>query len=223
LEQFAYVASHDLQEPLRMVASYTQLLARRYGGKLDADADEFIGYAVDGANRMQVMINDLLSFSRVGSRGQAFRSTDLAGVLDGVLSDLHMTIQESGAVVTHDPMPTVIGDEAQLARLFQNLIENAIKFHGKETPRVHVSAVQTAEGWEFAVTDNGIGIDPKYFDRVFIIFQRLNQRKAFPGTGIGLAICKKIVERHHGRIWVTSEPGRGSSFHFTLPGGSVAA
>ncbi len=217
LQQFAYVASHDLQEPLRMVASYTQLLARRYSGKLDSDADDFIKFAVDGATRMQRMINDLLIYSRVGTRGGPFAPTPCEMVLEDALSNLKLAIEERRAVITHDPLPTVMADEAQLIQLFQNLIGNAIKFHVKPPPRVHISARKTSEVWLFSVHDNGIGIDPQYSERIFIIFQRLHSKGEYPGSGIGLALCKKIVERHGGRIWLESKPGAGSTFFFTLP------
>ena len=217
LEQFAYVASHDLQEPLRMVSSYMQLLSRRYAGKLDSDADDFIGFAVDGARRMQVLIQDLLVYSRVGTRGKPFEPTNCEDVLEQVLSNMEVAINESGAVVTHDPLPTVAADASQLAQIFQNLIGNAIKFQGEETPRVHVSAERKAGEWLFSVADNGIGIDPEFFERIFVIFQRLHGRGEYSGTGIGLAISRKIVERHGGRMWVESESGTGSTFYFTIP------
>ncbi len=216
LEQFAYVASHDLQEPLRMVASYVQLLERRYKGKLDPEADEFIAYAVDGANRMRGLIDDLLTYSRVSRLGKPFEPTDLESTLDIVLLNLQASIADSGAVVTHDKLPVVMADGGQLVQLLQNLIGNAIKFHGKEPPRVHVSAQVKENEYLFSVRDNGIGIAPEYFDRLFKIFQRLHTREEYPGSGIGLAICKKIVERHGGRIWLESQVGKGSTIYFTL-------
>ena len=218
LQQFAYVSSHDLQEPLRMISSFVQLLERRYKGKLDQDADEFIGFVVEGTSRMQRMIQDLLTFSRVQSRGVVFAPVDANQVFEKTVFSHQMMIKEAGAVVTKDELPTVMGDETQLSQLFQNLIDNAIKFRrAEETPKVHISAQRKGNDWEFSVQDNGIGIDPQYFDRIFIIFQRLHAREAYEGTGIGLAVCMRIVERHGGRIWVESEPGRGSIFHFTLP------
>lgn len=217
LEQFAYVASHDLQEPLRMVSSYMQLLARRYQGKLDPDADEFIGFAVDGAKRMQTLINDLLTFSRVGSRGKPLVHTSGEEALQEAISNLQIAIEESGASITHERLPQVKGDPTQLVQLFQNLLSNAIKFRGLEPPRIQVGVHQTESEWRFCVSDNGIGIDPKFADRIFVIFQRLHDRASYPGTGIGLAICKRIVQRHGGRIWVEAQPGMGATFYFTLP------
>jgi light-regulated signal transduction histidine kinase (bacteriophytochrome) len=220
LGQFAYVASHDLQEPLRMVASYTQLLAQRYKGQLDSDADEFIGYAVDGCDRMQRLIQDLLSYSRAGTNIGALREISGEKALEESLSNLQVTIKESGAVVTHDSLPAIMTDDAQLVLLFQNLIGNAIKYHGTESPRVHVSATNNAgHEWIFSVRDNGLGIEPQYFKRIFILFQRLHGQKEFEGTGIGLAMCKKIVDRLGGRIWVESQPHLGSTFFFALPTG----
>jgi light-regulated signal transduction histidine kinase (bacteriophytochrome) len=216
LEQFAYVASHDLQEPLRMVASYVQLLERRYKGKLDADADEFIGYAVDGANRMRGLIDDLLTYSRVSRLGKPFAPVDVESTLDIVLLNLQESIAENGAVVTHDTLPTVVADGGQLVQLFQNLIGNAIKFHGEESPHVHISARVEETEYLFSVKDNGIGIAPEYHDRLFKIFQRLHTREEYPGSGIGLAVCKRIVERHGGRIWIESKVGKGSTIYFTL-------
>jgi len=217
LEQFAYVASHDLQEPLRMVASFTQLLAKRYQGKLDKDADEFIAYIVAGAERMQVLINDLLTYSRVDTRGESFEPIDSEAAFDQAIANLRVAIEKGEAVITHDPLPPLIADNSQIVRLFQNLLGNAIKFHGKEPPRIHVSARQENNEWVFSFRDNGIGIAPEYFDRVFVIFQRLHSREEYPGTGTGLAICKRIVERHGGRIWVESELNKGSTFYFAIP------
>jgi PAS domain S-box-containing protein len=217
LEQLAYVASHDLQEPLRMVTSYVQLLARRYRGKLDGDADEFIGFAVNGAARMQQLINDLLTYSRVGTRGREFEPTDCEIILGQVLKNLQVAIEEKQAIITHDPLPVIMADNVQLGQLFQNLIGNAIKFQGTEPPRIHVSASLIGNAWVFSVCDNGIGIAPEYAERIFVIFQRLHTQEKYPGTGIGLALCKKIVERHGGHIWVESEPGKGATFYFTVP------
>jgi PAS domain S-box-containing protein len=217
LEQFAYVASHDLQEPLRMVASYTQLLEKRYKDKLDSDALEFINYAVAGANRMQALVNDLLSYSRIGTRGKALEPIDAHIALGQARMNLSATIEETHAVVTNDDLPEVMADESQLVQLFQNLIGNAIKFHkADESPRIHISAERKEKQWVFSVRDNGIGIEPQYFERIFVIFQRLNTREEYKGTGIGLAICKKIVERHGGKIWIESQPGEGSTFYFTI-------
>ena len=217
LEQFAYVASHDLQEPLRMVSSYVQLLAKRYQGKLDTDADEFIAFAVDGAKRMQNLINDLLAYSRVGTRGHEPTLVSMEQLLQEAAGDLQFAIEDSGATITHDPLPVVKGDPLQLTSVFQNLLGNALKFHGSEPPAVHVSASSGNNEWIFSVHDNGIGIDPRFDDRIFVIFQRLNERNAYAGTGIGLAICKRIILRHGGRIWVESQVGQGATFYFTLP------
>jgi len=220
LQQFAYVASHDLQEPLRMVASYTQLLAKRYKGRLDSEADEFIAYAVDGSNRMQGLIQDLLAYSRAGSNGKGLREVSTEKALKDALSNLRATIQESGALVTHDSLPAVTSDDTQLVQVFQNLVGNAIKYRSAEVPHVHVSATKNGgKDWIFSVRDNGLGIEPQYFERIFVLFQRLHGREQFKGTGIGLTICKKIVERLGGRIWVESQPEKGSIFYFSLPEG----
>jgi PAS domain S-box-containing protein len=217
LQQFAYVASHDLQEPLRMVASYTQLLEKRYKDKLDSDANEFIQFAVDGAIRMQRLINDLLIYSRVGTRGKSFEPTDSHAVLGQAIANLSALIEENQAVVTNDDLPPIMVDESQMVQLFQNLIGNAIKFRGDQSPRIHVSAEQKGNEWVFSVKDNGIGIDPQFNERIFVVFKRLHQKEEYPGTGMGLAICKKIVERHGGRIWVKSELEKGSTFYFSIP------
>jgi PAS domain S-box-containing protein len=256
LAQFAYVASHDLQEPLRMVASFVGLLKERYTGQLDSDADEFIGFAVDGAKRMQRLIDDLLEYSRVATRGQPLEPTDAAAALDEALWNLGLAIAEAGATVTHDPLPTVLADPTQLMQLFQNLIGNALKFHGDKPPRVHVSArakddvrstmddgraamddahrtsniahrtsniAHQTSGWAFSVRDNGIGIDPQYHDRIFGVFQRLHTQAEYPGSGIGLAVCKRIVERHDGTIWVESQLGQGCTFYFILPASEASS
>jgi PAS domain S-box-containing protein len=217
LEQFAYIASHDLQEPLRMVTSYLQLIERRYKDQLDSKANQFIEFAVDGAKRMSVLIRDLLAYSRIGTRRTAIEPVDVAGCIRLALENLKIAIAEKNASVSVDPMPTVDGDAGQLTQLFQNLISNGIKFCGEGTPRIHVSARRGEDEWVFSVTDNGIGIEPQYMERIFVIFQRLHTRDQYPGTGIGLAICKKIVEGHGGRMWVESEPGKGASFLFSIP------
>jgi PAS domain S-box-containing protein len=218
LQQFAYVSSHDLQEPLRMVSSYTQLLAKRYKGRLDSDADEFIGFAVDGCNRMQGLIQDLLAYSRAGANGKALREISGENALKVALTNLRTSVEQSGAVVTHDSLPAIRTDETLLTQVFQNLVGNAIKYRRAESPQVHVSASKNGGNeWIFSVRDNGLGIDPQYFDRIFILFQRLHGRDEFEGTGIGLAICKKILERLGGRIWVESQPEKGSTFYFALP------
>ena len=223
LEQFAYIASHDLQEPLRMVASYTQLLSKRYKGKLDSDADEFIAFAVDGANRMQRLIRDLLAYSRVGTKGKDFGNISSEEALEQATTNLRGAIEESGALVTHDPLPTVLADEGQLVQLFQNLVGNAIKYRNPGVPQIHISSAKSdgksgETKWSFSVKDNGLGIESKYFEKIFGLFQRLHKREEFAGTGIGLAICKKIVERHGGSISVESQPGQGSTFRFALAG-----
>ena len=222
LEQFAYVASHDLQEPLRMVASYVGLLERRYRGRLDSDADDFIEFAVDGARRMQALLNGLLDLSRVGTRGGELEPTESEAALRDALINLEQAIGEAGAEVSHEPLPAVLGDRVQLTQLFQNLISNAVKFNATDRPRVTVSASRSGTMWEFAVADNGIGIDPAHFDRIFQVFQRLHTRDTYEGTGIGLAVCRKIVERHGGAIWPESAKGQGTTFRFTLKAGEAA-
>jgi light-regulated signal transduction histidine kinase (bacteriophytochrome) len=241
LQQFAYVASHDLQEPLRMVTSYLELLERRYKGQLDPKADQFIAYAVDGAVRMQTLINALLSYSRIGTREQLFEPVNCAEVLQDVLTNLQITIAQNNALITHDRLPQVSGDRTQLTQLFQNIINNGIKFRREETPHIHLGVTRLSDKWLFSIRDNGIGIESQYIDRIFVIFQRLHSRSEYPGTGIGLAICKKIVERHGGKLWVESQTdakaantlatstqahntqahntqaGQGSTFYFTLP------
>ena len=223
LQQFAYIASHDLQEPLRAVSGYLQLIRKRYEGKLDKDADEFIAFAVDGASRMQALIEGLLDYSRVGTHGKEFAPTDSEAALKQAEQNLKAAIEESGAEITHDPLPTVTGDDVQLTELLQNLVANAIKFHRPdEPPRIHVSAEQKDGEWVFSVKDNGIGIAREDTERLFRIFTRLHARDEYEGTGIGLAVCKRIVERHGGRIWVESEPGKGSTFYFTIPATAAA-
>ncbi|MBI1278385.1 MAG: PAS domain S-box protein [Anaerolineaceae bacterium] len=218
LQQFAYVASHDLQEPLRMVTSYLQLLESRYSEKLDDDAHEFIAFAVDGAARMKALINDLLVYSRVDGAEKDFEEFNVQLSLNKALSDLALKIEDSHAVITYDPMPSVKADRVQITQLFQNLISNALKFQrGENVPQVHIGVERQETEWQFSVRDNGIGIGPQYVSRIFVIFQRLNRKDEYPGTGIGLAICKKVVERHGGRIWVESKLGEGTTFYFTIP------
>ncbi|MEU8323127.1 ATP-binding protein [Nonomuraea sp. NPDC048881] len=218
LEQFAYVASHDLQEPLRKVASFTQMLEQRYGPQLDDRARQYIHYAVDGAKRMQLLINDLLDFSRVGRVSGERMPTDSGGALDRALENLSATIEDTGATVTRDDLPVVEGNRTQLTQLFQNLVENAIKFRSEDPPRVRLTAERKGDMWEFSCSDNGIGVDPKYADRIFLIFQRLHPRDVYPGTGIGLALCRKIVEYHGGQLWLDAEPAdQGTTFRWTLP------
>ncbi len=217
LEEFARIASHDLKEPMRTVATSVQLLQRHSNGRLDPESLEFIGHAVDGAKRAARLIDDLLAYSRVGTRGQSLERVETESILGEVLADLQAAIEESGAAVTCDPLPTVAADRSQMKQLLQNLVSNAIKFRAAEAPRIHVSAERAAGEWVLSVRDNGIGIDPEFADRIFVAFQRLHGQEEYPGTGIGLAICKKIVERHGGRLWVESTPGEGSTFRFTIP------
>lgn len=217
LEQFAYIASHDLREPLRMVTSYLQLIEKNYKGKLDKEADEFIGYAVEGAINIRNLINDLLIYSRIGTHTGNFKPVDSEDVLSHALINLKLVIQENEAVITHDQLPVVIADQTQLLQLFQNLIDNAVKFRAKEAPRVHISCRRDNSNWVFSVQDNGIGIAPEYFSRIFQIFQRLHARREYQGTGIGLAVCKRIVERNGGKIWVESASRKGANFFFTIP------
>jgi signal transduction histidine kinase len=219
LQQFSYVVSHDLQEPLRTITSFVQLLAQHVHGQLDAKAAEFIKFTVEGAQRMQALLTDLRAYTRVGGTVPEFTAVDSAAVLAHVLGDLHLAIQDQAAEVTHDALPTVHGDAYQLGLVFQNLIGNALKFGGAAPPRIHLTARREGRQWIFSVRDNGIGLDPQHAERIFEVFQRLHTRSEYPGTGIGLAICKKIIERHGGRIWVESEPGQGATFYFTLPAG----
>jgi PAS domain S-box-containing protein len=216
LERFAYIASHDLQEPLRMVSSFMQMLKKRYGGQLDERADQYIHYAVDGADRMKALISDLLEYSRVGSAKENFAVVDMAAVLQEVKDIFRDRIQATHAVLEAGVLPEIRGDRGQLAQLLQNLVGNALKYHREERPVVRVQATEEPFYWKFSVEDNGIGIDPSFFDKIFIVFQRLHNKNDYSGTGIGLAICKKIVERHGGRIWVDSQPGKGSTFYFTI-------
>jgi light-regulated signal transduction histidine kinase (bacteriophytochrome) len=221
LEQFATTASHDLKEPLLAITIGLKLLKKRCEGKLDSEADKFIGETIDEAKQMQVLISDMLSYARVGTSRKPFEMTDADAVLKRSLSNLRIHLEQSGAEVTHDPLPKVMADPLQLGQVLQNLISNAIKFHGDEKPHIHISAEQKEKEWVFSVNDNGIGIPAEYSERIFEIFQRLHNKKEYPGTGIGLATCKKIVERHGGRIWVKSEPGKGSTFYFTIPNKDV--
>jgi PAS domain S-box-containing protein len=216
LEQFAYVASHDLQEPLRMVSSYVQLLEKRYKDNLDGDAHDFINYAVSGSRRMHNMINDLLSYSRVGTRGKPFKPVEFTEIFNAAMSNLEVAIREAGAVVEHGELPRVIVDEGQMVQVVQNLVGNAVKFHGETPPVVRVDSVRKDGDWVFSVKDNGIGIDPQYFERILLVFKRLH-RDEYPGTGIGLSVANRIVQRHNGRIWLESEPGKGTTFYFTIP------
>jgi light-regulated signal transduction histidine kinase (bacteriophytochrome) len=216
LEQFAYVASHDLQEPLRMVSSYTQLFARRYSGELDEKAQKYIHYIVDGSNRMQQLIEDLLQYSRVGRRGEPFALVEGREIIDRALQNLQIAIQHSGAAIEYGELPQIKADRTQTIQLFQNLLGNAIKYRGERSPQIRIDLEDRGDCWQFCITDNGIGIEPKYAERIFLIFQRLHTREEYSGTGIGLAICKRIVERHGGSIWVESELGRGARFYFTL-------
>jgi light-regulated signal transduction histidine kinase (bacteriophytochrome) len=219
LEQFAYVANHDLQEPLRMISSYTQLLERRYKDKLDQDANEYIRYAVDGAIRMQKLLNDLLEFSRIKSQAEQNEPIDASALLGQAIANLKQLITDNTALVTNDDLPVIKADEAQMIRVFQNLIENAVKFQKKtELPQIHISCTKQDNMYRFSVADNGIGIEKQYHDKVFVVFQRLHSVKDYPGTGIGLSICKRIVERHGGTIWFESEVGEGTTFYFTIPG-----
>jgi signal transduction histidine kinase len=217
LKQFAYISSHDLQEPLRMVTSFTQLLERRYKGQLDNEADDYIEFIVEGAHRMKYLIDDLLAFSRLNTQAKELESVELENVIDDVLSNLSVTIKENKACITYDPLPTVNADKTQMMQVFQNLIANAIKFQGSNPPKIHISAHKDEKEWKFAVTDNGIGIDPEYQKQIFEVFKRLHTREEYPGSGIGLSVSQKIIRRHGGNIWVESELGKGSTFYFTIP------
>jgi light-regulated signal transduction histidine kinase (bacteriophytochrome) len=217
LAQFAAVVSHDLQEPLRTLCGFVQLLQRDYGDRLDGKAESYIGFIVDSARRMQELIRDLLSYSRVGSRGREPAPTDSGAALRQAIGDLHQSIVDAAATITHGELPTVRADSSQLVELFQNLLGNAIKFRSRAPPRIHIEACREGAAWRFSVRDNGIGIDPKFREEIFEIFRRLHTREKYAGTGIGLAICKRIVDRHGGRIWVESQPGEGAAFHFTIP------
>lgn len=217
LESFAYVVSHDLQEPLRMIMNYLKLLERRYGRQLDDEATEFIGFAVDGASRLQGMIEDLLKYARVTTRGGEFQQIDLQTVLDDVLRDLQFAIKDNKATITIDNLPTISADKTQMRQLLQNLIGNAIKYHGEADPIIKIGATEDVNSWRISVSDNGIGIDPKYFDQIFVVFKRLHHRGEYEGNGIGLSVCKRIVERHGGKLHVESAVGKGSTFIFSIP------
>ncbi len=216
LLQFAYVASHDLQEPLRMVTAYLSLLEKKYGHQLDGKAKQYMDFAIEGGSRAKDLVQDLLEFSRVDTQGKAFQRTNMEGVLDTVVGNLSVQVKEENANISHEPLPSIMADEGQMVQVLQNLLSNALKFHGAEVPKVHISCKDKGDRWLFSVEDNGIGIDPKYHDKVFVLFQRLHTREEYEGTGIGLAISKKIVERHGGRIWFESQPGRGTTFYFTI-------
>lgn len=217
LEQFAFIVSHDLHEPLRMVSSYTQLLARRYKDKMDNDAHEFITHAVEGTNRMQWLINDLLNYSRIQTMERTFEETNCSEILRQVKTNLQIAVEKSSALITHDFLPIISANPVQMMQLFQNLVDNAVKFAGELPPRIHISADKKGDQWVFSVNDKGIGIDPQFNEHIFLIFRRFHDREKYPGTGIGLAVCKRIVERHGGRIWVESESGNGTTFYFTIP------
>ena len=217
LENFAYLASHDLQEPLRMVTTFTQMLGQRYKDKLDPDANQIIDFAIDGAIRMQSLIHDLLIYSRVGRQSQYFEQTDCEEVLDKALSNLQLLIEETNTHIYRDSLPTVMADKSQLIQLFQNILNNAVKYRREDPPNIKIGVRSEDDYWLFWIKDNGIGISPQYFERIFLIFQRLHTRQEYPGTGIGLAICQKITQRHQGKIWLESELGKGSTFYFTIP------
>jgi signal transduction histidine kinase len=217
LKDFAYIASHDLKKPLQSIESFAKLLSRRYKGKLDAKADEFISYIVEGVQRLQMLIKDLLEYSQIETQAKNIKPTDYSFIVEEAMNNLKTAIDESNAVVTYNKLPRIMSDPQQMISLFQNLIDNAIKFRGKKAPRVRISAERKGDEWLFTIQDNGIGIDPKNFEKIFLMFQRLHGSTDYPGTGIGLSICKKIVERHGGRIWLESETAKGSTFYFTIP------